>query len=183
MWQVGISKLCTGEPESVAWELPGKGPVAKVYATFTFRPTEGLSDAASDIERDSFGFEIAQLQRDTYRVHKDVLRKISKDDRQRIEELLETGLLVDRQQVCELPSRPASYRVFVFASDLALCSATGVEARRDQRRAAGSSRRSVAGVQPAQGPPAARARVLQVSDCPHDTRHPLHLQPCLLPLL
>lgn len=83
----------------MTWELPGKGPVAKVYATFTFRPTEGLSDAASDIERDSFGFEIAQLQRDTYRVHKDVLRKISKDDRQRIEELLETGLLVDRQQV------------------------------------------------------------------------------------
>ena len=34
-----------------------------------------------------------------YRTHKDVLRKIGKDDRQRIEELLETGLLVDRQQV------------------------------------------------------------------------------------
>jgi hypothetical protein len=97
--QVSISKLCTGEPEPVTWELPGKGPVAKVFATFTFRPTEGLDDAASDIERDSFGFEIAQLQRETYRAHKDLLRKISPDDKQRIEGLLETGLLVDRQQV------------------------------------------------------------------------------------
>jgi hypothetical protein len=116
----------------VTWELPGKGPVAKVYATFTFRPTEGLSDAASDIERDSFGFEIAQLQRDTYRVHKDVLRKISKDDRQRIEELLETGLLVDRQQVCHTPAmRIAKSPCLVVrvclcpAPDLALCNRSG----------------------------------------------------------
>ncbi len=100
VWQVSISKYCTGEPEKVTWELPGKGPVAKVHATFTFRPTEGLHDSASNIERDSFGFEIAPLQRDTYRAHKDVLLKIGKDDRQRIDELLETGLHINHLQVC-----------------------------------------------------------------------------------
>jgi hypothetical protein len=97
--QVSISKLCTGETESVTWDLPGKGPVAQVHATFTFRPTEALNDAALDIERDSFGFEIPQLQRETYLAHRDALQRIGKDDRQRIEELLETGLLVERQQV------------------------------------------------------------------------------------
>lgn len=99
-WQVSISKYCTGEPETVTLELPGKGPISKVHATFTFRPTEGLHDSASDIERDAFGFEIAPLQRETYRAHKDVLQKIGKDDRHRIDELLETGLHMNHQQVC-----------------------------------------------------------------------------------
>ena len=81
-------------------ELPGKGPISKVHATFTFRPTEGLHDSASGIERDAFGFEIAPLQRETYRAHKDVLQKIGKDDRHRIDELLETGLHMNHQQVC-----------------------------------------------------------------------------------
>ncbi len=83
-------------------ELPGKGPVAQVHLTFTFRPTEGLHDSASNIERDAFGFEIAPLQRDTYRAHKDVLQKIGKDDRERIDALLETGLHMNHQQVCSL---------------------------------------------------------------------------------
>lgn len=84
-------------------ELPGKGPVAKVHATFTFRPTEGLNDTASGLERDAFGFEIAPLQRETYKAHKDILHKVGKDDRDRITDLLETGLHINRQQVSILP--------------------------------------------------------------------------------
>lgn len=96
---MSISKFCTGEPEDVTLDLPGKGPVAKVHATLTFRPTEALNDSASDIERDAFGFEIVPLQRDSYRAHKDVLQRCGNDDRLRIEELLETGLFVNHQQV------------------------------------------------------------------------------------
>ena len=84
-------------------ELPGKGPVAKVHATVTFRPTEGLNDTASGLERDAFGFEIAPLQRETYKAHKDILHKVGKDDRDRITDLLETGLHINRQQVSILP--------------------------------------------------------------------------------
>jgi hypothetical protein len=97
--QVNISKFCTGEPESVTLELPGKGPVGKVHATFTFRPTEGLHDAASDIQRDAFGFEIPPLQRETYQAHKEILQKMDKDDVEKITELLETGMRANRQQV------------------------------------------------------------------------------------
>jgi hypothetical protein len=96
---VSISKFCTGEPEAATLDLPGKGPVARVHATLTFRPTESLHDAAADVERDAFGFEIVPLQRDSYRAHKDVLHKYGNDDRLRIEELLETGLFVNHQQV------------------------------------------------------------------------------------
>lgn len=96
---MSISKFCTGEPEAATLDLPGKGPVARVHATLTFRPTECSSDAAADVERDAFGFEIAPLQRDGYRAHKDVLHTYGNDDRLRVEELLETGLFVNRQQV------------------------------------------------------------------------------------
>jgi hypothetical protein len=100
---VSISKYCTGEPQVVTLELPGKGPVAKVHATFTFRPTEGLHDTASGIERDAFGFEIVALQRETYKAHKDILLKVGKDELDRITDLLETGLHINRQQVSITP--------------------------------------------------------------------------------
>ena len=157
-------------------ELPGKGPVAKVHLTFTFRPTEGLHDSASNIERDAFGFEIAPLQRDTYRAHKDVLQKIGKDDRERIDALLETGLHMNHQQVCSLrlfcryfPIR----NIFVSSEHYVLCLrcvhhshaiCSGMEACRHQGCSAYSSWRSMVGIKSAQAPFAPRAHLLQVSD-------------------
>jgi hypothetical protein len=167
--QVGISKFCTGEPETVTLDLPGKGPVAKVYATLTFRPTEALHDSAADIERDAFGFEIVPLQRDTYRAHKDVLHKLSKDDTMRIEELLETGLHINRQQVFSAAS--VCVRLFDWNEILLLLavyvlfipSVTGLETCRNQGCAIGSSWRSLAGFKSTQRPLAARAGRVQVS--------------------
>jgi hypothetical protein len=181
--QVSISKFCTGEPEAATLDLPGKGPVARVHATLTFRPTECSSDAAADVERDAFGFEIVPLQRDGYRAHKDVLHKYGNDDRLRIEELLETGLFVNRQQVrsrlVSSGSTTAQSRIEMQPSMVCVARShltpplTGLETRRDQGRAHGAPRRGVARLQPAQGPSAARARLIQVSAFPAPRSSPL----------